>query len=105
MSKKICGLTPEEIEELKKEHGFLILGTVKHGNKEYQAIFKEPSYQVLEAIRKVQKNNDMQGAKAMYNNCVVIADKAIEDRDYLKIKAAESIGKHLQSFQVEVKNL
>lgn len=40
----ICGLTESQIQDLKEQHGFLIIGTVKQGDEEYNTIFKEPSF-------------------------------------------------------------
>ncbi len=106
MSKElICGLTAEEIEGLKSQHGCLILATVKQADNTYNAIFKEPSFKVLEATRKIAKSNELQGSKTLYNNCLIVADEAFETRDYLKLKAVESVGKHMESFSTEVKNL
>lgn len=101
----ICGLSVAEIEDLKQQHGFLIVATVKQGENTHHAIFKEPNFQVLESSRKIGKTDEIKATKALYNNCIVKADDAIATRDYLKLKAVESVGKHMQSFSVEVKNL
>lgn len=101
----ICGKTVEEIEALKEEHGCLILATVKQGDNEYNAIFKEPNFIVLESSRKISKTDEIKATKSLYNNCIVVADQEIEQRDYLKVKAVESVGKHMSSFSVDVKNL
>lgn len=101
----ICGKTLEEIEVLKEKHGCLILATVKQGVETYNAIFKEPTYVVLEASRKISQTDEIKATKVLYKSCLVVADQEIADRDYLQVKAVESIGKHMTSFSVEVKNL
>ena len=105
MENLICGLSEVQIEELKQEHGVLILGTVKQGKETFQVIFKEPSFKVLEAVGKISEKNEVQGSLSLYNNCVVIADEAFNTREFLKLKAIESLTKHMNSFSVEVKNL
>ncbi len=101
----ICGLTTAEIEELKATHGYLILATVKQGESTYHAIFKEPNEKVLESTRKISQKNEIQASLILYKNLVVAADEAFESRDFLRLKAAESIGVHMSSFSVDTKNL
>lgn len=105
MENLICGLSEIQINELKQEHGVLILGTVNQDKETFQVIFKEPSFQVLEAVGKISEKNEVQGSLALYNNCVVKADEAFNSRDFLKLKAIESLTKHMNSFSVSVKNL
>lgn len=102
---KICGLTDTEIVELKQKHGFLIVGTVKQGDQEYNAIFKEPNFKTLEATGSIGEKNAIKGTVALYDNCVVAADDDINSRDFLKLKAVESLAQHMNSFSVTVKNL
>ncbi len=109
----ICGLDAAGIEKLKETEGFLIHGFVKQniGTPEkpdfiiHRAIFREPDQKIMEAVGAISKTNEARGALAMYNNCMVKADPAIEARDLLKIKAVEAVVKHINSFSVDVKNL
>lgn len=101
----ICGKTPEEIQELKNKHGHLVLGEVKQGDKTYHAIFKEPTFKVLEATGSVSKSSEIKGTIALYDNCVVVADEEFKGRDFLKLKAVECLAHYMNSFSVSVKNL
>ncbi|SMC75375.1 hypothetical protein [Chryseobacterium sp. YR221] len=103
--KLICGLTEAQIAELKAQHGLLIEGTVKQGDNEYKAIFKEPDFKTLEATGAIAKNNEIKGTKALFDNCIVAADDAIKQRDFLQLKAVECVANHMNSFSVSVKNL
>lgn len=105
LNNTICGLTESQIQDLKEQHGFLIIGTVKQGDEEYNTIFKEPSFKVLEAMGAISKNNEVKGTVALYENCIVAADEAFQSRDFLKLKAVESLAQHMNSFNVTVKNL
>ena len=100
-----CGLTDNEIIELKKKYGFLIVGTVKQGDQEYNAIFKEPDFKTLEATGSIGEKNAIKGTVALYDNSVVAADESINQRDFLKLKVVESLAQHMNSFSVTVKNL
>ena len=101
----ICGLSETEIQELKEKHGALILGTVKQGENEYHAIFKEPNFKTLEATGAVTERSVIRGTKALYDNCIVKADEEIEQRDLLQLKAVQAVAEYMQSFNVSVKNL
>ncbi len=103
--KLICGLTTDEIDDLRKKHGYLVLGTIKQGEKKYQAIFKEPSTETLKASGSIGKTDEVQGTLTLYNNCKVVVDPEIEKRDFLKMKSVECLAEHMNSFKVEVKNL
>ena len=105
MGNLICGLSQQQIDDLKQEHGVVILGTVKQGKETFQAIFKEPSFQVLESVGAISEKSEVKGSVALYDNCVLAADDAFKTRDFFKLKAIESLAKHMNSFTVEVKNL
>lgn len=104
-NQNICGLNETEIMELKTKHGFLVVGTVKQGESEYNAIFKEPDFKTLEATGAIAKNNEIKGTKALYDNCIIKADPEIEARDFLKLKSVECVANHMNSFSTSVKNL
>lgn len=53
----------------------------------------------------ISKNNEVKGTVALYENCIVAADEAFQSRDFLKLKAVESLAQHMNSFNVTVKNL
>ena len=105
MENLICGLSEVQIEELKQEHGVLILGTIKQGGETFHAIFKEPTITVVESTSKISEKSQVKGGIALYDNCVIVADEALKARDFLKVKAVEALGKHMTSFSVDVKNL
>lgn len=105
MDKLICGLTEAEIQNLKEQHGALILGTVKQGDQEYHAIFREPNFKIMEAAGAVTERSEIRGTKALYDNCVVKADPEVEQRDMLQLKAVQAVAEYMQSFNVSVKNL
>ena len=105
MEYPICGLSEDQIEELKQEHGVVILGTVKQGKDTFHAIFKEPNFTVLESVGAISAKSEVKGSVALYDNCVIVADEAFKTRDFLKLKAIETLAKHMNSFSVDVKNL
>ncbi|MXV37676.1 hypothetical protein GO491_03125 [Flavobacteriaceae bacterium Ap0902] len=101
----ICGLTQEEIEQLKEEHGALVLIEVTAQGKVHQAIFKEPTFTQLEALTKISKSNEMKAVSSAYANYIVKADEEIAKRDMLKVKAIESLMSRMQKISAKAKNL
>lgn len=71
----------------------------------FHAIFKEPTFDVLEATGAIGKNSEIKGTVALYDNCIIKADDEITSRDFAKIKALEGLAQHMNSFSVNVKNL
>ncbi|MCH4832839.1 hypothetical protein E5F92_009190 [Flavobacterium columnare] len=50
-------MTDAQIEALKRQHGFLVIVDVVQGGTTYNAIFKEPTFAILEATGSIGKNN------------------------------------------------
>jgi hypothetical protein len=103
--KLVCGLTETEIQTLKKKLGFLVIVAITQGDNTFNAIFKEPTFEVLEATGAIGKNSEIKGTIALYDNCIVKADEEINNRDFAKLKALEGLAQHMNSFSVSVKNL
>ncbi len=103
--KLVCGLTDSQITALKKKHGFLVVVEIKQGETTLNAIFKEPTFEVLEATGAIGKNSEIKGTVALYENCIIKADDEINNRDFAKLKALEGLAQHMNSFSVGVKNL
>lgn len=102
---RICGLTAEEIEQLKEEHGALVLVEVTYAGKKQQVIFKEPTFKQLEALTAISKSNEMKAVQSAYANYIVKADEEIQNRDMLKAKAVEALMARMQKTTAEAKNL
>ena len=103
--KLVCGLTEPQVEALKRKHGFLVTVAVAQGENTFNAIFKEPTFEVLEATGSIGKNSEIKGTITLYENCIVKADEEINSRDFAKLKALEGLAQHMNSFSVSVKNL
>lgn len=101
----VCGLDETQIAGLRKKHGFLVTVTIQQGESTINAIFKEPTFEVLEATGAIGKNSEIKGTIALYENCIVKADDEINNRDFVKLKALEGLAQHMNSFSVSVKNL
>lgn len=101
----ICGLDATEIEQLKEEHGALVLVNVKFKEKTHQVIFKEPTFKQLEVLTSISKKNEMKGVQTGYANYIVKADDEVAKRDMLKLKAIEALMARMQETTASAKNL
>lgn len=101
----ICGLDTTQIEELKAEKGALVLIEVTAQGKVHQAVFREPTFEMLRASNKISKTDDMKALESIYNNCKIAVDDDIAQRDVLKIKAVEALMARVQKTSSEAKNL
>jgi len=101
----ICGLTPDQINELKARHGALFLVSVVDEAGEYKAVCKEPSMDVIQASATIGKSDEMKASLALYDNCVLAKDTAIEKRALLKLQVIKAIGERMNSLSTISKNL
>ncbi|MDY3547357.1 hypothetical protein PG291_01915 [Riemerella anatipestifer] len=102
---RICGLTADEIVQLKEEHGALVLVEVTYAGKKQQVIFKEPTFKQMEALTAIGKSNEMKALQSAYANYIVKADEEIQNRDMLKAKAIGALMARMQKTTAEAKNL
>lgn len=99
--------TPKVDDKIKKtaESDLTVLKDKFQMENTFHAIFKEPTFEVLEATGAIGKNSEIKGTIALYENCIVKADDDINNRDFAKLKALEGLAQHMNSFSVSVKNL
>jgi hypothetical protein len=102
--KTYCGKTIEEIHAMRMQHGHLFIVEVRDEDDVFHAVCKEPTLQVMEATQSISKTNEAKGAMTLYNNCVVLADEEIKNRDLLKLQVAAAIGDKIISLRSSVKN-
>jgi hypothetical protein len=61
--------------------------------------------QVISAAQHITKTDEAKGALTLYENCVLEADAEIRQRDMLKLKISEAIGKKIASLSSSIKNV
>lgn len=105
MNNLVCGLTPQQIQDLKAKHHVLFEAIVKDGDNEFKAIFKEPDMAVLSAVNALSKTDELKGVLVLFDNCVLACDEAIRKRDILKIEVTKSISGRMTALSSSVKNL
>lgn len=102
----ICGLTDLDLQELKAKYGHLVLVTIKDGEEAYDALFKEPTFKVLEIVQSLSgQGKGLESIGVVWNNCKVACDAGMDTRDVLKIKAVEALMLKTQEVKAEAKNV
>lgn len=101
----VCGLTPQQIQELKAKHHTIYQTEIKDGEETFLAIFREPDMTVLSAVNALGKTDELKGVLVLFDNCVVACDEAIRKRDLLKIEVSKSISSRMTALSSSVKNL
>jgi hypothetical protein len=89
----ICGLTPDQINELKAKHGQLSLVTVVDGDEKYVGIFKEPTMDTLSAITALAKQDEVKASLALFDNCLLACDDAMKKRPRVRLSAIGNLAK------------
>jgi len=101
----ICGLTPDQIDELKAKHGHLSLVTVTEGDGQYQGIFKEPTMDALSAITALAKQDEVKASLALFDNCVIACDDAMKKRPRVRLSAIAQLSEIMKPLEGHIKNL
>lgn len=101
----ICGQTALQIATLKQKHGNVFLTTVTDGNAKINAICKEPSMEVMEAVKTIGETSETQASIALYDNCVLHTDECVKHRFPVRMKIVLAISLKIAALQAETKNL
>ena len=101
----ICGLTPDQLNELKAKHGRLSLVTVTEGDDKYEGIFKEPTMDALSAITALSKQDEVKASLALFDNCLLSCDDAMKKRPRVRLSAIAQLSEIMKPLEGHIKNL
>lgn len=105
MEESIGGLTQEQVEKLKKQHGPLTLITVGEDSEELHFFFRKPDMNTMRAVGSQAERDPIGAAQIYFKNCLVHGDKSYVD----DVEVFTSIAPYLQELikekKVVLKNL
>ena len=101
----ICGLTPDQLNELKAKHGRLSLVTVTEGDDKYEGIFKEPTMDALSAITALSKQDEVKASLALFDNCLLSCDEVMKKRPRVRLSAIAQLSEIMKPLEGHIKNL
>ncbi len=68
------GLTPDQIEALKKKHGKLTLLTIETEDGDKHFWFKKPDMATISAVTKTAQRDPIAASQIFFTNCLVHGD-------------------------------
>ena len=104
---KTCdgGVTEEQISRWKAAHKRVIRIDVTEGEDLHVAYFKRPSLEIMSAVTKVGKNDEVKSATMLYDNCFLGGDTEIREDALLFMAASTQLGNMFNSCLGSLKNL
>lgn len=99
------GVTEGQIEKWKSVHKRVLRIDVAEGSDLHVAYFKRPTLEVMSAVSKTNKTDEVKSAAVLYDNCFLGGDPEIRQDAILFMKATEQLGKIFQTCIGSIKNL
>ena len=96
------GLTQEEIDELKKEHGELLMVGVGGKEKEY-FWFKKPNASTMSNYLRLQNNDPYRAGQVVFNDCLVKGRPEASEDVTVFMNVLPQLSDIIEQLEVEVK--
>lgn len=101
MDKKELTITPQQVEEWKKQHGDIFQLDVDG----HTCYLKKPSRKVISMATTIGQNDPVKFSELMMNNCWLGGDEIIRTDDELFLSAAGKLAELIQLKEAELKKL
>lgn len=99
------GVTPEMVEQFKKEHGKVVRIDVVDGEDTHVGYFKRPGFETVKAVTKVSKTDEVEAAKVMFDNCWLGGSKELRTDAVLFMAVQPQLGKMLNGCMSSLKKV
>lgn len=99
------GLTPEQIEQLKKKHRKVVRVDIVDGEETHVGYFKRPDFATIKAVTKLSKTDEVEAGRVLFKNCWLGGSEWLEQDAVLFMKVQEQLGKMLNGCMGSLKNL
>ena len=94
------GITEEQLQVWRKKHGKLIIVNIEDEDKEvFSAVFKRPNKDILSAMTRKAKQDEINAIFFLYDNCLLAQDDDLKKDDLLKLEASKKLGEFIQKFK------
>jgi hypothetical protein len=98
-------VSQEVIDRWKKINRRVIEIPVRDGNDEYIGYFKSPDVKTMSAINKINKTDEFEGLRVLFNNCWLDGAEEIRQDGILFIKVGEQLNAMFGNATARLKNL
>lgn len=97
------GLCQEEIDNLKKSHGELLLVTVKKDGQELHFWFKKPGSATMSNYLRLQMQDPYRAGQVVFNDCLVLGEKNAVDDVEIFMNILPALSGIVEKLETEVK--
>jgi len=97
------GLTQEEINNLKKSNGELLLVTVKKDGKDLHFWFKKPTSSTMSNYLRLQMQDPYRAGQVIFNDCLVLGESSAVDDVTTFMNILPNLSGIIEKLETEVK--
>lgn len=99
------GVTEEQITKWKQRHGKVVRIDVTDGSDLHVAYFHRPTLEILKAVTKLAKTDEVGAGEVLAKNCLLGGSEALFTDGLLFTEMQKQLGDLLHSCQSSLKNL
>lgn len=99
------GVTEEQIKSWKNKHGKVVRIDVVDGEDLHIGYFRRPQLEIMSAVTKIAKTDELKSSEMMYDNCWLGGSSAMRTDALLFLAATQQLGTMLNSCRSSLKNL
>lgn len=97
------GLTQDEIDNLKRSHGELLLVTVKKDGDELHFWFKKPGSATMSNYLRQQMQDPYRAGQIIFNDCLISGDNTAVDNVEIFMNILPALSGIIEKLETEVK--
>lgn len=97
------GLSQKQIDQLKKEHGSLMLITVKGNDGDDHFWFKKPDMDTMSAYMKIVQSDPLKAGQLIFNSCLIKGRKDAVDEVETFLSLMKDLSTIAEKMDTEVK--
>lgn len=95
----------EQISAWKEQYKKVFVIEIVDGEDKHIAYFHRPTMQTMSAVVKLSKTDEIQGSKALFDNCFISGSPDIKEDAILFIECSKQLSTILNALSSTLKNL
>ena len=99
------GVTAENVEQWKKQHGKVFCIEVEDGDDLHKGYFRRPSIDIMAAVTKLSKTDEVKSGKTLFDGCWLGGSEPLRQDIVLFLTCLQQLNVLLTSATGRVKNL
>lgn len=98
------GVLQEQVEQWKRQHRRVSVIEVVDGDERHVGYFRRPTLEVMSAVSKLGKTDEVKSAEAMFDNCFLGGSPHLRADAILFMEAAKRLGEMFSGCMSSLKN-